>query len=339
MAYIEIDKSEALKWLEFKTAATRWKDLYQCTYDEAYKAVTEKVDDRLIKRLGALAKDKGKKLNISMSFRPSSYQEMLAARNGGKWNSNKVKQGDYYIDNLKAWYGVNTAVCANPGCSNHNTGAAIDANSTWFKSITDSQLKPYGLTKNVSGEWWHVCVIELCKIMGYDRVKHAFAKGYEPEICPCRDKYVSGKYIKYGASVWYVQTKLKELCYLKTTPDGIFGTNTKNAVKAFQAANGLTSDGICGRKTLDKLFVAEPKKDTFVVSRVLKKGCVGDDVKEVQLALIDQGYGGSMNTKYLGEYGSTTVSAVKKFQKAKNLTVDGITGKNTVEALGGEWNG
>lgn len=335
MAYIEIDREEALNWLEFKDAANNWKNLYQCTYEEAYKAVTEKVDERLIRRLGAFAKEKGKKLNISMSFRPSSYQEMLAARNSGKWNANKITQD--YILNLKCWYGVNQAVCANPGCSNHNTGAAADANSYWFKAIKDSELKPYGLTKNVSGEWWHVCVIELCDIMGYDRVKYAFAKDFEPEVCPCRDKYVSGKYIKYGASVWYVQTKLKELGYLKTTPDGQFGSNTKGAIMAFQTACGINADGICGRETIDKLFAAKPKKKKFKVSRVLKKGDVGEDVKNVQVALFEQGFGGSMNKKYIGEYGSKTVAAVKEFQKARGLVVDGLTGQQTVKALGGIW--
>lgn len=36
--------------------------------------------------------------------------------------------------------------------------------------------------------------------------------------------------------------------------DGIFGSGTRNAVKAFQKANGLTVDGICGPKTWAKLL-------------------------------------------------------------------------------------
>ena len=36
--------------------------------------------------------------------------------------------------------------------------------------------------------------------------------------------------------------------------DGIFGSGTRNAVKAFQKANGLTVDGICGPKTWVKLL-------------------------------------------------------------------------------------
>ena len=41
-------------------------------------------------------------------------------------------------------------------------------------------------------------------------------------------------------------------------------------------------------------------------------------------------YSGSVD----GIYGSQTVSAVKKFQQKNGLTVDGIAGKNTLNAMG-----
>ncbi len=53
-----------------------------------------------------------------------------------------------------------------------------------------------------------------------------------------------------GEEVRRVQKKLKELGYYKGSVDGIFGTNTRNAVKAFQKNCGITADGIAGPKTL-----------------------------------------------------------------------------------------
>ena len=50
-----------------------------------------------------------------------------------------------------------------------------------------------------------------------------------------------------------VQQKLKELGYYKGSIDGIFGSQTIQAVKNFQRDYGLTVDGIVGRRTLSAL--------------------------------------------------------------------------------------
>lgn len=50
-----------------------------------------------------------------------------------------------------------------------------------------------------------------------------------------------------------VQQKLKDLGYYNGAIDGIFGTQTINAVKKFQRDYGLKVDGIVGRNTLNKL--------------------------------------------------------------------------------------
>lgn len=56
-----------------------------------------------------------------------------------------------------------------------------------------------------------------------------------------------------GAAVSELQTKLKNKGFYSGAIDGIFGTGTENAVKAFQKANGLAADGIVGSKTLAAL--------------------------------------------------------------------------------------
>lgn len=53
-----------------------------------------------------------------------------------------------------------------------------------------------------------------------------------------------------GTEVRNIQTKLKALGYYSGSVDGIYGTGTQRAVKAFQKACGLTADGIAGPKTL-----------------------------------------------------------------------------------------
>ena len=58
---------------------------------------------------------------------------------------------------------------------------------------------------------------------------------------------------KYGSrseEVTKIQTKLKRWGYYNGAIDGIYGTQTLNAVRWFQSKNGLTVDGIAGPKTL-----------------------------------------------------------------------------------------
>ena len=59
-------------------------------------------------------------------------------------------------------------------------------------------------------------------------------------------------------------------------------------------------------------------------TRLLKKGSRGDDVKAVQTAL---------HCYPDGIYGDLTTEAVREFQKANNLEVDGIVGRQTWNAL------
>jgi hypothetical protein len=62
----------------------------------------------------------------------------------------------------------------------------------------------------------------------------------------------------------------------------------------------------------------------------------GQDVLELQSALHKAGYP-KVTGDIDGIFGSATQAGVRKFQKAKKLTVDGIAGEKTCRALGLEW--
>lgn len=63
---------------------------------------------------------------------------------------------------------------------------------------------------------------------------------------------------------------------------------------------------------------------------VLRKGDKGNQVKTLQRLLFAMGY---YSEKVDGDFGVKTNAAVKGYQKAKGLTVDGIVGKNTWSKL------
>lgn len=62
--------------------------------------------------------------------------------------------------------------------------------------------------------------------------------------------YALSRYGSTGSEVRSIQTKLKSLGYYYGAIDGIYGTQTKNAVTAFQRNCGITVDGIAGPQTL-----------------------------------------------------------------------------------------
>ena len=63
------------------------------------------------------------------------------------------------------------------------------------------------------------------------------------------------KYGSRGNEVTQIQTKLKRWGYYNGNVDGIYGTQTLNAVKYFQRKNGLTVDGIAGPATLKAMGI------------------------------------------------------------------------------------
>lgn len=64
------------------------------------------------------------------------------------------------------------------------------------------------------------------------------------------------KYGSRGEEVRNIQTKLKRWGYYSGNVDGIYGTQTVNAVKYFQRKNGLTVDGIAGQATLNAMGIS-----------------------------------------------------------------------------------
>ena len=105
--------------------------------------------------------------------------------------------------------------------------------------------------------------------------------------------------------------------------DGIFGSQTLSAVRTFQQNNGLSVDGIVGPNTWKTLLFLPPYP-------TLRQGNSGVYVTFLQQLLESNliPVGGID-----GIFGSRTLSAVRTFQENNGLSVDGIVGPNTWNAL------
>ena len=133
-----------------------------------------------------------------------------------------------------------------------------------------------------------------------------------------------------GSAVKDLQTKLKKLGYYSGTVDSTFGSGTYAAVRAFQKKYNLTADGVAGSETLKKLDSAYKNADSDKDDDSLRKGATGSAVKDLQTKLKKLGF---YNASIDGDYGDTTVAAVKAFQKKYNLTADGVAGSETLKKL------
>ena len=131
-----------------------------------------------------------------------------------------------------------------------------------------------------------------------------------------------------GEAVKELQRALQRAGFDPGPIDGEFGPVTAAAVRSFQAAKGLVVDGIVGPQTWSAL----PSEDEGV-RPTLQEGSSGEAVEELQRALQRAGFDpGPID----GEFGPVTAAAVRSFQAAKGLVVDGIVGPQTWSALLGE---
>jgi peptidoglycan hydrolase-like protein with peptidoglycan-binding domain len=133
-----------------------------------------------------------------------------------------------------------------------------------------------------------------------------------------------------------MQYTLYELGYYDGAVDGVYGQTTADAVRAFQISNSVQPvDGIAGNATLSKLYSSGAVAATTPYEQytTVRPGDVGDSVAQVQDCLVEFGYLELENVN--GVYDDVTTQAVKNFQAAWNLTVDGVAGAETQKILFG----
>ena len=131
------------------------------------------------------------------------------------------------------------------------------------------------------------------------------------------------------------------------TVDGRFGSSTEAAVRRFQSYFGLTSDGVVGRTTWNKLYEVYNDIANKLLSSslrpgeypgVLRNGSIGTAVRELQFYLyLMSAYESSIPSVSIdGQFGSATEAAVRAYQRFAGLTVDGVVGRTTWDSLYGK---
>ena len=139
-------------------------------------------------------------------------------------------------------------------------------------------------------------------------------------------------------------------------PNGIFEEDTLAAVRRFQSVFNLAQDGIVGKETWYKIkYIYNGVKGLSELyseglslsdverqfSRVLRRGDRGVPVRTLQYYLAFIGYFNPNLPviKVDGIFGQETYDAILTFQKLYGLTVDGVVGRGTWNALQDAYDG
>ena len=144
-----------------------------------------------------------------------------------------------------------------------------------------------------------------------------------------------------------LQQRLKDLGYYTGNITGVYNTATTEAVKAFQKKSRLEQDGILGPITRTVLYgvnaiyavptaipVSTPTPTTTPITPenviVIRAGSMGEVVRRLQARLQELGY---YTSRLDGVYLTDDIEAVRAFQSANGLKVDGKAGYETQTAL------
>ena len=155
------------------------------------------------------------------------------------------------------------------------------------------------------------------------------AEPEEPTPVPQQTDYLGGRTLRKGDSdeiILTVQAALMDLGYMDSDePTDFFGNYTLDALTTFQKHNDLEPNGILNETTYALLIGGGSRE------YVMQEGDSGDDVQEVQDRLYELGY--LDKNSRTGTFGEKTASAVRAFQSANKLKVDGKVGGKTLNSL------
>jgi peptidoglycan hydrolase-like protein with peptidoglycan-binding domain len=132
-----------------------------------------------------------------------------------------------------------------------------------------------------------------------------------------------------SANIAALQVAMNALGLYPHPIDGISGPWTQRAVRTFQAQRGLTVDGVAGPQTRAALGKRGRPK---LGARPMRRGHRGWDVAALQFLLHQRGFGPG---GFDGGFGPRTESAVRRYQAAARLQVDGVAGPATLNSLRG----
>jgi hypothetical protein len=126
-----------------------------------------------------------------------------------------------------------------------------------------------------------------------------------------------------------LQVALRAHGFYRGPIDGIAGPMTAAGVRRFQRKAGLAVDGVAGPLTRSEL--GRLGRPLFGRRFLLTRGSVGWDVSVLEFFLRSKGFSPG---RVDGRFTRRTARAVRRYQRARHLLVDGIAGPQTLRTFG-----
>jgi hypothetical protein len=206
---------------------------------------------------------------------------------------------------MKKLYGSNAAT---PGTSNHGLGIAVDLATQQMRKAIDRWGAQFGWSKkwsDASWEWWHIKYkkgVWHGTNPGVVQPNNPTTAGTDDDGLPTPSQPSNGATVGTDGDIAPADTP-------GGAPDGDPGVPSNGG----PSANTGLANIVVNAATRPQL----------------EKGSSGQDVRDLQRLLRQQGYDIDAD----GVFGLGTQRAVKAFQKKKKLGADGVVGSKTWKAL------
>lgn len=223
------------------------------------------------------------------------------------------KRGD--STKLSANFRASEFLCKGTGCCTH--GQIDDKLVQILQKIRDHFGKPVHISSAYRCSAWNK------RVGGVSNSYHCYGQAADIKV----EGTAPAEVAKYAESIGVLGIGLYE-----TNADGHFVHVDTRPTKSFwygQKGERRTTFGGASKNT-----TTTTKGDYTMEMRKLKIGCKGEDVRALQILLMGRGYSCG-NGGADGVFGNDTHSAVCKYQRAKDLEVDGIAGEMTMRSLMG----
>lgn len=267
----------------------------------------------------------------------TSSKKLGTLRKGAQVNLVKANETWAYIElNGKYGYCARTALSGSDAPAAKPSDEVIDNKSPLGTATVIQATAPVYDSMSASGSAKFTMKLgETVSFYGYDSKWVLIGKdgkfGFMPRQYLSAESYAELESDDSGPAVKDLESMLLNLGYLDGVPSSNYTSLTSEAIRRLQSACDMSATGKADLATLRVIHSGNAPLSPML-SLSLSSGSKNENVTRLQTRLYALNYL-SRASSIDGDYGSTTASAVRLFQKAAGISATGTADNATIRAL------